>query len=55
MSALNEDAVIVAAARTPIGRAFRGGLAAIHPVTLGAHAIAAAVERAGVPARQSRM
>lgn len=45
-----DDALIVAAARTPIGRAFRGGLADVHPVSLGAHAIAAAVARAGVDA-----
>lgn len=47
-----DDAVIVAAARTPIGRAFRGGLAGVHPVSLGAHAIAAAVARAGVDAAE---
>ncbi|WP_068092308.1 thiolase family protein [Novosphingobium rosa] len=43
-----DDAVIVSVARTPIGRAFRGGLASVHPVSLGAHAIAAAVSRAGL-------
>ena len=35
---------IVAGARTPIGR-FRGGLAPLRAVDLGAHAIAAALER----------
>lgn len=43
-----QDAVIVSAARTPIGRAYRGALAAIHPVSLGAHAMGAAVARAGI-------
>ena len=38
---------IVAGARTPIGR-FRGGLAPLKAVDLGARAIAAALERAGV-------
>ena len=42
------DAVIVAAARTPIGRAYKGGFNATPAPTLGAHAIAAAVERAGL-------
>lgn len=40
---------IVAAARTPIGR-FGGGLKDISPVELGAHAMQAAVERAGIEA-----
>ncbi|WP_206241966.1 thiolase family protein [Novosphingobium terrae] len=47
-----DDAVIVSAARTPIGRAFRGGLASVHPVSLGAHAIAAALSRAGIDGAQ---
>jgi acetyl-CoA C-acetyltransferase/acetyl-CoA acyltransferase len=42
------DAVIVAAARTPIGRAYRGAFNATAAPTLGALSIAAAVERAGV-------
>ena len=42
------DAVIVAAARTPIGRAYRGAFNATPGPTLGALAIAAAVERAGI-------
>ena len=42
------DAVIVATARTPIGRAYRGAFNATPPPTLAAHAIRAAVARAGV-------
>ena len=42
------DAVIVAAARTPIGRAYRGAFNATAAPTLGALAIRAAVERAGI-------
>ena len=41
-------AVIVAVARTPIGRAFRGSLNITHGADLAAHAMRAAVERAGV-------
>ncbi len=41
------DVVIVAAARTPIGK-FLGGLATLRAPELGAHAIRAAVERAGI-------
>ena len=42
------EAVLVAAARTPIGRATRGAYADLHPVTLAAHVIKHAVARAGV-------
>ncbi len=42
------DAVIVSTARTPIGRAYRGAFNATPPPTLAAHAIRAAVERAGI-------
>ncbi|HEX8446211.1 MAG TPA: acetyl-CoA C-acyltransferase [Sphingomonas sp.] len=42
------EAVIVATARTPIGRAYRGAFNATPSPTLAAHAIRAAVERAGV-------
>ncbi len=42
------EAVIVSAARTPIGRAYRGAFNATKAPTLAAHAIRAAVERAGV-------
>src|SRR5437763_6353443 len=41
--------VIVAAARTPIGR-FLGGLSSLQAPELGAIAIRAALERSGVPA-----
>ncbi|MGB8876116.1 MAG: acetyl-CoA C-acyltransferase [Solirubrobacteraceae bacterium] len=42
------EAVIVSAVRTPIGKAYRGSLNATHGATLGAHALAAAVERSGL-------
>ncbi len=42
------DAVIVSAARTPIGRAYRGAFNATQPPSLGALALSAAVARAGV-------
>lgn len=42
------DAVIVSTARTPIGRAYRGAFNATPSPTLAAHAISAAVSRAGV-------
>lgn len=42
------SAVIVSTARTPIGRAYRGAFNAVPGPTLGAHAIKAAVERAGL-------
>ncbi|MEC3909223.1 acetyl-CoA C-acyltransferase [Sphingobium sp. CR2-8] len=42
------EAVIVATARTPIGRAFKGGLNNIKSPSLMAHSIRAAVQRAGV-------
>jgi acetyl-CoA C-acetyltransferase len=42
------DAVIVAAARTPIGRAYRGAYNATPGPSLGALSIAAALERAGI-------
>jgi acetyl-CoA C-acetyltransferase/acetyl-CoA acyltransferase len=42
------DAVIVAAARTAIGRAYKGAFNATAAPTLGALSIAAAVERAGI-------
>ncbi|GAB3647477.1 thiolase family protein [Glycomyces tarimensis] len=41
------DAVILAAARTPVGRR-GGGLAGVHAVDLAAHAISAALERSGL-------
>ncbi len=42
------DAVIVAAARTPIGRAYKGAFNATAGATLGALSLKAAVERAGI-------
>ena len=42
------EAVVVATARTPIGKAFRGAFNATHGATLAGHAIRAALERAGV-------
>ena len=42
------EAVIVATARTPIGRAFRGALNNTHGASLGGHVIAEGVRRAGV-------
>jgi acetyl-CoA C-acetyltransferase len=42
------EAVIVSTARTPIGRAYRGAFNATPSPTLAAHAIRAAVERAGI-------
>ena len=42
------EAAIVSAARTPIGRAFRGAFNQTHGATLAGHAIAHAVARAGL-------
>src|SRR6478735_8087460 len=42
------SAVIVSTARTPIGRAYRGAFNNTPTPTLAHHAIAAAIERAGV-------
>src|SRR5690625_7360494 len=43
-----KEAVIVSTARTPIGRAFRGGLNHSKSPTMAAHAIKHAVQRAGI-------
>lgn len=43
-----KEAAIVATARTPIGKAHRGALNNIHGASMAAHAIAAAVARAGL-------
>ncbi|MEV6794107.1 acetyl-CoA C-acyltransferase [Streptomyces sp. NPDC051320] len=43
-----KSAVIVSTARTPLTKAWTGALNMTHPATSGAHAVAAAVERAGV-------
>ena len=45
---MTREAVIVSTARTPIGRAYRGAFNDTDAPTLGGHAIAAAVERAGI-------
>jgi len=45
---MTREAVIVSVARTPIGRAYRGAFNATKAPTMTAHAIRAAVERAGV-------
>src|SRR3979409_627788 len=42
------DAVIVSTARTPLCKSWRGALNMTHGATMGAHAVRAAVERAGV-------
>ena len=42
------DAVIVSTARTPIGKAYRGAFNNTTPQALAGHAIAHAVQRAGV-------
>ncbi|MDC8830152.1 acetyl-CoA C-acyltransferase [Alteromonas gilva] len=42
------DAVIVSTARTPIGKAYRGSLNNTHGAELAGHAIAHAVQRAGI-------
>ena len=43
-----KEAVIVSTARTPIGKAYRGGFNDLNTATLGSVAVAAAVKRAGV-------
>jgi len=45
-----KEAVIVSTARTPIGKAYRGGFNNLQAPTMGAHAIRAAVERPGIEA-----
>lgn len=44
------DAVIVSTARTPIGRAYKGGFNATPGATLGSLSLAPAIERAGIEA-----
>ena len=43
------EAAIVSAARTPIGRAFRGAFNQTHGATMAGHAIANAVKRSPIP------
>ena len=45
---MTRQAVIVSTARTPIGRAYRGAFNDTDAPTLGGHAIANAVKRAGI-------
>ncbi|MFT4861191.1 MAG: acetyl-CoA C-acetyltransferase [Pseudohongiellaceae bacterium] len=45
---MTKQAVIVSTARTPIGKAYRGAFNNTDAPTLGGHAIAAAVQRAGI-------
>jgi acetyl-CoA C-acetyltransferase len=45
---MTKEAVIVSTARTPIGKAYRGAFNDTDAPTLGGHAIAAAVQRAGI-------
>ena len=45
---MSREAVIVSTARTPIGRAYKGGFNATPGATLGAFSYQAAVERAGI-------
>lgn len=47
---MSRDAVIVSTARTPIGRAYKGGFNATPGATLGSFSFAAAVERSGIDA-----
>ncbi|ESQ92765.1 acetyl-CoA acetyltransferase [Asticcacaulis sp. AC460] len=49
---MSRDAVIVATARTPIGRAYRGAFNLTPAPTLAAHALTAAVQRAGIDAAE---
>jgi acetyl-CoA C-acetyltransferase len=44
------QALIVSTARTALTKSFRGGFNLTHPVTLGAHAVRHAIERAGLEA-----
>ena len=46
------NALIASYARTPIGKAYRGTLNATHGATLGAHAVAAAIERSRLDRRE---
>ena len=45
---MTTEAVIVSTARTPIGKAYRGAFNDTDGPSMAAHAIAAAVERAGI-------
>ena len=45
---MSREAVIVSTARTPLAKSWRGAFNLTHGATLGAHAVQAAVERAGI-------
>ncbi len=45
------EAVIIAAARTPIGRSYKGSLTGVDAFTLAELAVSAAIERAGIDGR----
>jgi acetyl-CoA C-acetyltransferase len=47
-----KDAVIVSAARTPIGKAYRGAFNNLEAPSRSSYAIKAAVERAGIDANE---
>ena len=47
-----QDAVIVSTARTPFAKSWRGAFNMTHGATLGGHAVAQAVARAGIAADQ---
>ena len=49
---MSRDAVIVSTARTPIGRAYKGGFNATPGATLGSFSFQAAVERSGIDAAE---
>jgi len=49
---MSRDAVIVSTARTPIGRAYKGGFNATPGATLGSFSFEAAVERSGIDAAE---
>ncbi len=46
------EAVIVSTARTGLAKSYRGGFNMTHPVTLGGHAVAHAIQRAGIEAAE---
>jgi acetyl-CoA C-acetyltransferase len=46
------EAVVVSTARTALTKSFRGGFNMTHPVTMGGHVVAAAMDRAGIQAAE---
>ena len=49
---MNRAAVIVATARTPLAKSWRGSFNLTHGATLGGHVVRAAIERAGIDAAE---